>query len=284
MENEPKQLTEEELLARHEAWEEFYLEPYLERLRKVVLSPWKENDLGGIAVDIAEAWMATNCPHDDDFQREIKYILALILRLTRMLKKEVGYGKWCQIHLAIDKKYYPDDGVTCVLSPLIGIMLDFCWAWLVSYRPCYRDPGRPTVSQREKRLESVPVSEEVKKRERRRIEMEKNCPYDPARVSEQKFADLIFLESLGSELDDPKEIVRPVGVRLGQKIFDAYPECGSVEEYCCVIVRVCEGIRNILMRAFADSKLMRIDKNTPMDLCGELQLRTLVEIISLSDR
>lgn len=278
MKTNPKQLTEEELFARKAAREAFDLKPYLDRLVKVLSADWDDNDLGGIAVDIAKAWMAADCPHDENFHREIKCLLDLIRRLTEKLRQQIGADRWTEAQLAIDEEYDPADEYYREMPPLYSIMSEFCWAYLVSYRPCYRDTVGISAPEREILLDYLSISDTQRARELHRIALEKNCPYDPARVDEQKFADLLFLESLGRACDDAREIARSVGLQLGREVFEAYPECATAEEYRYVTSHVCDGVRDYMMREFADSKLKRMDRVTPMDLRGELRFWADTEI------
>ena len=270
MKTNPKDLTEEELSARRAALEAFDLEPFLDRLTEVLSADWNDNDIGGIAVDLVKAWMAVPCPHHENFYSENICLLGLAERLNEKIQKRVGIDRWTEVQLAIDEKYDPDDDCYQVMPPLLAVLSDFSWAYLPSYHPCYRDTARTSPRSREEFLDFTQASDEERARQRHRIELEKNCPYDPARVDEQKFADLLFLESLSSTCNDARNIARLPGLNLGRVIFDAYPECASDEEYGCVLIRVRDGVRNCMMREFADSKLRRMDRVSPMDLCAEL--------------
>ncbi|MBO7678142.1 MAG: hypothetical protein J6S75_00590 [Thermoguttaceae bacterium] len=301
MKNKPKQqLTEEERLDQAEAWDAFDVKPYLNPMARIISNSPCDNEVGGVAVDLARAWMAVPCPHSADYHYEIRYINSLLLRLTQELeswglsydpkrnspaKRPASEYDFIRQHSIFPwrrlifergiselRSLFPEDP----LAPLFSknyfpsrqfvLMRKYAEAWLPSYRACYRKSSPIPPAERLRRLECSSLSEEEKERKRREIELEKNCPYDPARIDERKLTDLL----LDFYLDFPnsKEPVPgiPFADWLGQVIFDAYPECGSPEEYMCVARCIYNGMLIHLMKKFPDSRRMRTMRMSPMEL------------------
>ncbi|MBR2586405.1 MAG: hypothetical protein IKE64_13345, partial [Thermoguttaceae bacterium] len=139
MENSPKQLTDEELTAQKAACGAFDLTPYVDRLAEVLSGSWSVNEIGGIAIDMAKAWMAVPCAHDEVFFSEIQRITELIIRLATQLEEKIRTDKLTKIQRRIDPRYNSAEKLYRDFPPLRSMMCDFAWAWLPSYRPCYRE-------------------------------------------------------------------------------------------------------------------------------------------------
>ncbi|MBO7723019.1 MAG: hypothetical protein J6S27_04460 [Thermoguttaceae bacterium] len=280
MENRPEDFSEEEFAAEEAACASFDVKPYVDRLVKICSGSWEKNDIGSAAVDMVKAWMAVDCPHDENYYGQLILFARLITRLIDGLEERIG----TQALIEIQSSIFPDCRISDFDRDLHMFMSCYCFPWLESYRPCYRESQNYSLQERERFLENLPLSDEEKQRNRHAIELEKNCPYDPARIDEQKFTDMLILDSLGSANNDPEEVAREVGLLLGKTVFEAYPECRNEEEYCCVIARVCDGVRRNLMREFADSNLIRHDRFAPMDLYRELRHWTEIGVKELCDR
>lgn len=289
-----KRLTAEERLDQAAAWDAFDVYPYLNPMARIISNSSGDNEVGGVAIDLARAWMAVPCPHSSNYHFEIRYINSLLLRLTQELESwGLSYvpGKYRRFRNGDLYKLFGFDTPSLVervyrlirgsdqedpLAPLFSknytpsrqytLMRTYAEAWLPSYRVCYRRSSPIPPAERLRRLESSSRSEEEKQRERRAIELEMNCPYDPARVDERKVADLL----LDFYLDHPHPTEPVPGVHLsdwlGQVIFDAYPECGSPEEYKCVAKCTCNGVLIHLMEKFPNSRRMRTMNMSPMEL------------------
>lgn len=279
-----KRLTPEETDAQNKALADFDCTPYAMRMVKVLSSSWKENDIGGIAVDLAKAWMALDCPHDEDFHQEIQAITVLETNLLKCVEKMIGTIAYEKIQKDIDPSFDADDEFYQAMPPLYSILSDYTWMWLPSYSECYANTYSMSLSDRESVLDMFPIPEKAKQRERHRIALERNCPYDSSRLDEQRYADTLLMDSLMSENDDHKEIMRDTGLRLGRDVYNAYPECKDDEEYRYVASRVCDGIRNKVFKAFSDSPLMRMDRISPLVLMTDLQLWANTEIIVLCEQ
>ncbi|MBQ1456571.1 MAG: hypothetical protein IIZ25_12075 [Thermoguttaceae bacterium] len=283
MENPPKQLTDEELTAQKAACGAFDLTPYVDRLAEVLSGSWSVNEIGGIAIDMAKAWMAVPCAHDEVFFSEIQRITELIIRLAAQLEEKIGTDKLTEIQRRIDPRYNSAEKLYRDFPPLRSMMCDFAWAWLPSYRRCYRETVHINSPALADLLDIMSVPEETKKMELRLMEVGNNCPYDPSRIDEQKFADLLFLDSLASNSDKPIDVARCAGIQLGKAVFDAYAGRNE-EEYRYLVVCAGEGVRDRMMREFADSKLMRQGKITPMVLCEQLQRWAATAVVTLCRR
>ena len=277
MTNKPKHLTEEEKTVQEAAFEAFDVTPYVDRLAEISPSEITENEAGGVVVDMAKAWMEAPCPHSEVFYFEFKNLLNLILRLLKALEKRITTPDPIEGRRFTDPSPNGWENPRIYLASMCSVMMGFCWAWLASYRPVYGESAHLSPQEREGFLTIARAPEEEKQKNQRMAELEERCPYDPARVDEQKFADMLILDSLEStgsadtQDDDLKQVTRGAGLLLGKTIFEAYPECGSLEEYDLVIARVCDGVRCNLMREFTDSRLMRKNRFTPMILCERLQ-------------
>ncbi|MBQ6619018.1 MAG: hypothetical protein IJH68_02580 [Thermoguttaceae bacterium] len=287
MKDKPKkQLTAEEYSAQMAAESAFDLKPYLDRLAGVLSASWENNDIGGIAVDLTEAWMATPCPHGEDYFDEFCRVIGLIHRLTDELEKTIGTQKLIEIERRIDESYrFNPDNKDKNDSPLRSMMVDFADGWLLSYSPCYPDSKNVLLLEF---WEGLPRGGEYE----RWLKLWKNSPYDPSRIDEKEIAELLILDSTANILfSDPEDsarvdsedIARRAGVRLGRAVFEAYPECRGKDEYHVVVSCICDGVRNILMGDFGDSKLTRLSRFTPRDLYEDLRWYAEIEIQSLRE-
>ena len=283
MTNQPKHLTEEELTAQKAACQAFDLTPYVDRLAEVLSASPSVNEIGGIAIDMAKAWMAVPCPHDERFYHEIKRITDLIVLLEIMTKERIGAEELAEIQRQVIPRHDPDDSILPA-ETLCSVMCDFAWAWLPSYRPCYRESARISSPEGLSTMDAMQVPDQLRALGLRLAEIMNRCPYDPARIDGQKFADLLFFDSLRSACDDCKQIARCAGIQLGKAIFNAYPEGRNDEDYRFLVTCACEDVRDSFMRGFANSKLMRQGNITPMALCEMLQMWANTAVTALCIR
>ena len=224
-------LSKEEKEIQYAAEKNFDINPYIRRLLFCFQEGVRKNQIGGIAVDLAREWMSMDVPHEDDWAVEVQSIEYILNRVVEKIERILAKPEFLRVNLLINPDWnYENPNTDNPLStdaeaPLITIMSEYAWMWL----PCYMVENglqKPTdVVDQQKMIDFVAEimrnqgdSEEAIEAMRMKQKRENDTAYNPARINEQRYVDLLystFLESNGAGIN---QIIEEVGAELGKVI------------------------------------------------------------------